>query len=177
MTLLERSLKREVTELKRKNRALLERLASAKPFTGAFVEFFFATLIGGALTNGHANYDVRGADGTKFEVKFSRLNIPYEGANCHRWTWTNLLGSGGAKKFHRLILVGQTDPRHRRDYCDPRSPYVIFDIPYLSVARLMGNRRWVQISTNPGAKVSEIGRELFRRFHVSRAKLKERYVA
>ena len=182
MTANERLLKREVIELKREgialrreNRALRERLASAKPFTGAAVEFYIAKLIGGQLTKGLTQYDVKGADGTKFEIKFSRLNIPHSRAVSHRWSWSRPLGSSGAKQFHRLILVGQVDPQYRHAYCEPRSSYVIFDVPFRSVKRLMRKDPIIQISTNPSAKQSDPGKELFRRFHVSRQQLRERY--
>ena len=168
-------LTREIAALKRENRALRERLASAKPFTGGAIEFYIAKLVGGQLTHGLTDYDVRGADGTRFEVKFSRLNVPHERAISHRWSWGRPKGWSGAKRFDRLILIGQTDPQYRCSYCDPRSPYVIFDVPFRSVGRLMRKDPIIQITTNPEAKLSETGKELFVRFHLSRAQLRERY--
>lgn len=92
-----------------------------------------------------------------------------------RWSWGQPLGISGAKRFDRLILVGEIDPRFKSSYLDPKSPYVIFDVPFASVARIMRKTPLIQLTTNPNAVSSESGKLLFRRFQITRSELSARY--
>jgi hypothetical protein len=172
----EHILKQRIAELEAENAALRQRLRVMEPLEGITAEVFVAELVGGAVTRGLAPHDIIGRDGTTFEVKFARLNIPGKGRS-RRWPWRNALGSGGAKRYDRLILVGETDPRFRDRYLEPDSPYVIFDVPFEAVSSLMKDRQ-IAITTSPSrtfGEASPIARRLFQEFCVSSAQLRERY--
>lgn len=171
-----RELDSRIAELKRENAALHERIASLArrvPSAPESAEYRISRLIGGTLTSGSAAHDIVCARGKKFEVKFSRLNAA--NLTTRRWSWGHPLGSGGAKSFFRLILVGETDPRFARSYRCPKSPYVLFDIPFRSVRTIMRRDALIQITTNPDRISAESARLLFERYQVTSRELRERY--
>ena len=115
-----------------------------------------------------------------FEVKYSSLLTAIAGRPIRRWVWTKLFGELGRKKYHRLLLVGDADPRFHASYSDPRSPYVLFDVPYKAAVRLVGGVRLgrsgqLQLTTNPTSVLSSRASALFNVFQVSTAELKRRY--
>ena len=173
-----RELKKTIAELRREISAYRQRLAtvaSLEPFAPASVEYQIARLIGGTLSDGLAAHDMVCARGKKFEVKFSRINAGT--IYSKRWSWGHPLGAGGAKRFHRLILVGEVDTRYVSRYLDPKSPYVIFDVPFAAVRRLMRKDPIIQINTNPEPTSSSAAILLFARFQITRRDLKARYKA
>ena len=173
-----RDLKKTIADLRHEITAYRQRLAtvaSLEPFAPASAEYQIARLIGGTLTDGLAAHDMVCARGKKFEVKFSRINSGT--IYSKRWSWGHPLGAGGRKVFHRLILVGEVDPRYASRYLDPKSPYVIFDVPFAAVKRLMRKDPIIQINTNPEPTSSSADILLFERFQISRRALKTRYKA
>ena len=171
-----RELKKTIAELRRENTAFRQRLATVarlEPFAPASAEYQIARLIGGTLTDGLAAHDMVCARGKKFEVKFSRINAGT--IYSKRWSWGHPLGAGGAKVFHRLILVGEIDARYASRYFDPKSPYVIFDVPFAAVKRLMRKDPIIQINTNPEPMSSSAAMLLFERYQITRRDLKARY--
>lgn len=156
---------------------LRARVRSLEESAGIAAEQWVAELIGGALTTGSAFHDIITPNSTRFEVKFSRLNIPMKTSNSRRWSWGHPLGYAGAKQFDRLILAAEIDARFRDQYLDPLALYVLFDIPFDAVPEVMRNDL-IQITTNPrrnfGA-AAKTANALFQQFHVTSAELRRRY--
>ena len=167
-----------IATLEAENAALRARLRALEEAAGIAAEQFVAELVGGVLTTGSAFHDITAPDGTRFEVKFSRLSIPMKTSNSRRWSWGHPLGSNGAKQFDRLILVAEPDPRFRHLYREPESPYVLFDIPFESVLQVMRKDHLIQITTSPSRTFGETAKTantLFQQFHVTSSQLREHY--
>lgn len=118
--------------------------------------------------------------GLLFEIKYSSLLRAIGERPIRRWVWTKLFGELGRKQYHRLLLIGDADPRFQSSYLDPNSPYVIFDLPYKNAVELAGGVRHgragqFQLTTNPRSVLSSRAQALFQVFQVSGAILKERY--
>ncbi len=169
------ALRSRIAALEDENRALRERLSTLEPQAGVSAEVFIAALIGGTLTSGLAPHDITGVDGTKFEVKYSRLNIPMKTASSRRWSWGHPLGAGGAKTFDFLILVAEIDPRFKSSYREPTSPYVLFDVPFDAVRSITRQLPLIQITTNPQRAHGETARIMFERYHVTTDEIRKRY--
>jgi hypothetical protein len=141
-------------------------------------EQIVAKLLGGAPSSKNASHDLElKQQGILIEVKYANLNRANPHAPTRRWAWPRVFGEGGKKKYHRLILLGDTDPSFRRAYLDPDSPYVLFDVPYAEVAPLTiqtGHYKSIHLSTNP-AKARSAGAPLFKKYQVTFAELKVRY--
>ncbi len=145
-------------------------------------ERLISKLVRGKLTAFVCDHDVVTEKGKLLEIKRSNLSIKYQknGVLTHRWTWRHVLGNGGKKKFHRLILVGDVDGRYRKLYNDPKSPYVFFDLSRRTAERLMqkgreGREGVIQIITNPDRVTATGARELFCQFQTTLRELERRY--
>jgi hypothetical protein len=174
---IEMDLRNRIAELEAENTALRQRLRSLEPLAGVTAEAYVAELVGGTLTPGLAPHDITGSGGTKFEVKFSRLNIPMKNSSCRRWSWGHPLGFGGAKTFDHLILVAEPDPRFGTVYHDPRSPYVFFAIPFESISTVMRKEPLIQITTNPNRGHGRTAKLMFDQYYVTSDELRKRHNA
>lgn len=175
-----RALEAENQQLRSENRALRRKLgASSWRIDGKRGEDFIADLIGGTLSRGSAPYDLVTSAGVTFEIKCPNLNEAVSGQITNRWSWSHILGAHRRKLFDRLLLLGPIDRRYRDSYCDPESPFVIFDIPFDEVPPLLGSGDLIQISTAPldirNARTSATRRCLFTRYESSRQDLVDRY--
>lgn len=149
--------------------------------TGTLAEDYVCKLLGGKATERNADHDLV-IGRRRFEIKGSKCNMFYSGVYSYtRWTWHNFLGIGSKKTFHRLILVGEADPAHRSTYRDPRSPYVIFDVPVSFAKEVAASRArygsiftFQLISHRDGAKTSALCKKMWD-YEVTRSELKDRY--
>lgn len=178
-------LQARLLELEAENRFLRERLQFLEyhPTIAAGLrgETLVSQAVNGTLTVFTASSDVVISDsGLRLEVKYSKLNqaVAKIGASTQRWTWSRPLGQNNSKVYDRLILVGVADIRYRTQYCDPESPFVIFDVPFAEVAplaRKSGTHWNIQISTNPLRSSTAPAQALFKQYQVSPAELTRRY--
>jgi len=154
---------RELTRCMRENEALKKRLNVSEHSAGIAAESYICDAVRGKRSEGKTEpFDVRTASKHRLEIKFAHLNIPDPGAETRRWTWRNALGNSGAKRYDRLILVGELDPRYMGDYKDPNPQYVIFDVPFSSVEFLMRESSTINLTTNPNGPKGEVGKRLLR---------------
>jgi hypothetical protein len=175
-----RELESDNRQLRRENETLRRKLgASSWRIDGKRGEEFVAQLVGGTLTTGSAPYDLVSSNGVTFEIKCPNLNEAVSGQITNRWSWPHILGSNRGKRFHRLLLLGPTDPRYRAYYADPESPFVLFDVPFPEIHALLGSGDMIQISTAPlgirNGRMSETRRLLFTHYEVTPAELVARY--
>lgn len=168
----------KIDALEAEVKALRVRIRELEEHAGSSAERWVAALVGGTRTTGLASFDITSGDGVRFEVKFSRLNIPSKSSNSRRWSWGHPLGTSGGKTFDRLILVGEVDDRFKQLYADPSSPYVLFDIPFSGVVEVMRKDPLIQITTNPKRNISpeRAASLLFGRYEVSPSELSCRYL-
>jgi antitoxin HigA-1 len=126
--------------LENENRNLRRRDSHAQGLRGAV---FVAELTGGVLTRYKDGWDVRMANGTLIEVKFSRIHPQ------RRWTWDSLLGRNYTKIFDFLVLVGDKDERYDNRY--PKDlGYVCFLTPRSEVNNIKNSWSNCQsLITNP----------------------------
>lgn len=115
-----------------------------------------------------------------FEVKYSSLLSTVAGRPIRRWVWTKIFGELGRKKYNRLLLVGDADPRFASSYIDPTSPYILFDLPYDAAVEIAGGVRPgrsgnIHLTTNPHTVKSKRAQSLFRDYQISALELKCRY--
>lgn len=141
-------LKKQVFELKKELEFLKLHPVFAQGLKG---ERLIAEMTGGTLTDFSASHDVETPNGSKIEVKFSKLNSP-SNSRTRRWNWSKPLGwKDKGKDFDYLLLVGDKDHRFESQYPDS-SPYVFFLIPRAYVEELMSSGgvigSAVQIVTN-----------------------------
>jgi hypothetical protein len=180
-----RSLRAQVEELLLENHRLRMELgflrenpAIAKGLKG---ESLIASLLSLKHSRRGAGHDPQSRTGkVLFEIKYSSLLRAIGDRPIRRWVWTKLFGELGRKKYHRLLLIGDADPRFQPHYLDPNSPYVMFDLPYKHVVELAGGVRHgragqFQLTTNPRSVLSSRAQALFQVFQVSSAILKDRY--
>jgi hypothetical protein len=116
-------------------------------------ETLVAKLTGGAITAYAADHDVAVQGTATVEVKFSKINSPYEGAITQRWNWSKLLGwQDKGKGYDFLLLIGDKDPRFLSQYPNDGSPYVFFLIPSAHVPSVLSKGATIgsqaQINTN-----------------------------
>ena len=114
------------------------------------------------------------------EVKYSSLLKAIGELPIRRWAWTKLFGELGKKRYDRLLLLGDSDPRFAYQYLAPESPYVIFDIPYDEAVSMVGGVRpgrlsRLHLTTNPSTVKSSRAKALFQHYQVSPAELRYRY--
>ncbi len=117
-----------------------------------------------------------------FEVKYSSLLSTIAGRPIRRWVWTKIFGELGRKQYHRLLLIGDADPRFSAFYADPTSPYVIFDLSYEAAINIAGGIKpgrsgAIQLTTNPLTVKSPRALALFREYQVSPSEFKHRYAS
>lgn len=146
-------------------------------------ESLVARLVSARLSRRGASHDLESSTGEFFlEVKYSSLLNIISGRPIRRWVWTKLFGELGRKKYDRLLLVGDADPRHCSSYSDPSSPYVLFDLPYEAAVELAGGVKpgrysSIHLTTNPLTVKSERATALFQTYQVSVSELKRRYAS
>src|SRR5258708_30420598 len=117
--------------------------------------------------------------GIRLEIKCSSL-LTIRGKDTRRWVWTKMHGERGSKRFDRLILVGDVDPRFSHLYRDPGCPYIFFDVPFRDVSRLTfgvrpGRASIIHMTTNPKVVRSERASRLFRDYQTTVSELESRY--
>jgi hypothetical protein len=137
-------------------------------------ETLISSLTSGKLTTLNASHDVVTATNHKIEVKFSKLNLPYQGAKLRRWNWSKPLGwKDKGKDFDFLLLVGEKDWAHAKQYPDD-GPYVFFLVPrskvHLVVTKNSAIGGQVQINTNLARATSDASAAL-KAHLVSQAKI------
>jgi hypothetical protein len=169
----------EVVRLRQENETLRRRVAFLEGLPvlaqGIRGESLIAQLVNGKMTVHIAPHDVDTPSGTKLEVKFSRLTTPVPGCNTKRWNWCYPLGTRLTKTYDRLILVGEADERYAQHYMDPKSPYVMFDIPMDGVRALLKKENMIAITTNPSISRRSRRNALFDNYQVTADMLKKRY--
>jgi hypothetical protein len=174
-------LQRRIRELENENSRLREKIDFLEGIPtlrkGLHGESIISLYVGGRLTAHTARHDVEFEhSGLKLEVKNARLNLPNKKSDCQRWAWRYPLGLDGRKVFDRLILMGEADPRYRNCYRDPSCPYVLFDLPYDQVPRVMTEGEMINATTNPNSKKAKgTTRLLFRSYETCLRELKEKY--
>jgi hypothetical protein len=77
----------------------------------------------GTLTVYKDRYDATTKNGTRLEIKHSKVHTLKSGVR--RWTWSSILGMNEMKKFDYLVLAGLKDAHY--EY--PDLPYVLFLVP------------------------------------------------
>lgn len=135
------SLEEENKILRSRVESLERELAFLKTHTsiaqGMRGESLILDLTGGAIGSYASQHDVTLRDGTKVEVKFSKLNKPNLKASTKRWSWSKPLGwKDKGKSYDLLLLVGQKDERFKEHNIDD-SPYVFFLVPYNNVHEIV----------------------------------------
>jgi hypothetical protein len=144
-------------------------------------EAMVAEWIGGSITAHNAGHDIETTVGlVKLEVKYSALNVAdRKNIGTLRWAWSKPMGESSNKKYDRLILIGDKDPRYMGQYQDIECPYVLFDVPFseiypLTIQTNSGRYRSIQLTTNPATSKSAAS-PLYLRYQVSLADLTSRY--
>jgi hypothetical protein len=153
----EKQLLRQIAELKAKVAQLETEVAFLKNHPriaqGIKGETLACKLTNGSITAYAAAHDVTVGGIATVEVKFSKVNTPYEGAATRRWNWSKLLGwRDKGKGYDFLLLMGDKDPRFLSQYPEDGSPYVFFLIPSLHVPTVLSKGEMIgsqaQINTN-----------------------------
>ena len=167
---------RRISRLEIENKRLKEQLSVSESLSGILAEKFICAQVNGVQSQSIvASYDLRSASGARIEVKYSRLSTPNKSASTRRWVWSRPLGATDSKRFDRLILVGEVDPRYIDQYIDPSPLYVIFDIPFSSIPLLISANKFIQTTTNPKRAYGNIAHKLFHKFQIGIKQLKQRY--
>lgn len=175
------NLRRRVAALEQENETLRAKVTffDYSPWMrdGIRGEQVVAKLIGGTMTAVNERFDVlTQSTRVRLEVKYSKLNIARAGVITQRWTWAHLLGYDRSKSFDSLILLGVADSRYKHLYRDTASPFVLFDVPFRSLSKIVrGTSQRVQISTNPLKAHTDVAKALFGRFQVTRHELRSKY--
>lgn len=173
-----RALEAENTRLRSEVEFLRGNPTIAKGLKG---ESLIARLVSAHRSRRGAGHDLESTEGNLlFEVKYSSLLSTIVGRPIRRWVWTKIFGGLGRKRYNRLLLVGDTDPRFASSYADPLSPYVLFDLPYEAAVDIAGGVKpgrsgSIHLTTNPLTVKSLRARALFREYQVSVSELKYRY--
>lgn len=148
-------------------------------------ESLVAKWTNGSVTIHNAAHDVETAVGlVRLEIKYSGLNVAVRnrelgGRETRRWAWSKPFGESSKKKYDRLILVGDKDPRYIDQYQGIDCPYVLFDVPFSEILPLTiqtngGHYRSIQLTTNPKTAKSAAS-TLFYKYQVSLAELTKLY--
>lgn len=83
-----------------------------------------------------SQHDITLKDGTRVEVKFSKLNTPNLKTSTKRWNWSKPFGwKDKGKEYDFLLLIGEKDQRFK-EYDIDDSPYVFFLIPYNKIREI-----------------------------------------
>lgn len=168
----------ENTQLRNEVNFLREHPTLAKGIQG---ESLIAQLISANISHRGASHDLVSIHSELlFEVKYSSLLHVNTGYSTRRWVWTKLFGELGYKQYHRLLLVGEADPRFSSFYTNPLSPYVFFDLPYNIAINMSGGIKpgrssAIHLTTNPHTVKSKRSRILFQDYQVSASELQYRY--
>jgi hypothetical protein len=158
----------------------LEWLANHKTLAqGLSGEVLISNIIDGAPTVHTAPHDVTAIDGTKIEVKKSKLTNPNPRKNTtsRRWIWNKIFGETGKKDFDFLILIGEAHPHHI-DLYRTRDPFVMFCVPYDEIFALTTNgprgARCITLAANP-SRVSGVSAILYTHYQVSVDEIEQRF--
>ena len=100
--------------LRNENKALKRQIEFAR---GAPVVELIRKWTGGTSTSYKDRYDVTTKNGTRLEIKYSKVHTLKN--SVRRWTWNNILGT---KEFDYLVLAGVKD----QAYEYPDLPFVLF---------------------------------------------------
>lgn len=143
-------------------------------------ESLVASILGGSGSSVGAGHDLVVSSRLLVEVKYSSLLVGVSKRPLRRWVWSKLFGEAGQKRYDRLLLVGDVDPRHLPLYADRSSPYVFFDLPYEAAVALAGGVKpgresKILLTTNPSTVKSANAKILFTEFQVTRRELRRRY--
>ena len=160
-----------IAVLEERLRALEARPRLAGAFAG---ERLISRLVKGVPTLFNAAHDVTLADGTRIEIKFSRLGLANPHALTKRWTWHKPYGISERKQYERLILVGETDPRTRHQFSSD-DPYIYFDVPFERVPDIRRPDGLIQISTDPKKARTEWAKLLYGEFLITGKQLTKQY--
>jgi len=124
------------------------------------------------------SFDVLTGSEIKVEVKFSKVNIPYQNANTKRWNWSKPLGhKDKGKEYDFLLLIGEKDPRFEDQYLD-ESPYVFFLIPRGGIDHILtsGSTVGANVQLNTNLERAGSAASLAIKRHMARASLIEELV-
>jgi hypothetical protein len=174
-----RDLQRELAALRAENARLRRRLGFFERHpelqSGDVGEARIAQLVGGRSRGHPSSFDITARNGARIEVKTSTLTIVTPNTVTKRWAWMRILGQDGRKQYEYLVLLGLRDDRFTNQYADPKSPYVMFVVPWSDVPKVTMGKRHVQIqlTTNP-SMVGPRGRLLFTKYQVTEAQLARR---
>ena len=139
-------------------------------------EQIVAQLLTGKLTRHNARNDfLLNGKNLTFEFKFSNRNLVRSGASTYRWTRAHVLGADGRKRYDHLILVGEADPRFRKNYKDANAPYVLFDLPFDNVEALTERFGAIQIITNPRGTWKSKAKMLYEKYQITKQELLAKY--
>lgn len=147
------SLLAQVRALEVANKELREELEYLKTHptiaAGLRGERLVLSQLGGRLTEYAASYDLELSNGTRIEIKYSRLNTPELNApDTHRWSWSKVLGfRDKGKDYAYLLLIGEKDKRHKEQYLGD-APYVYFLIPRDRVSEIVVKGKLIGSNTN-----------------------------
>ncbi len=183
-SLSNRSLHYEIARLRAENGVLRNEVrflrTHPKIARGLRGEELVARLVDGLPSTRGAPHDlVTERAGVRLEIKCSSL-LAIRGKVTKRWVWTKMHGEAGNKKFDRLILVGDVDPRFSHLYRDPQCPYIFFDVPFREVPSLTygirpGRASIIHVTTNPEVVKSPRASRLFLDFQTTVRELERRY--
>lgn len=140
------------------------------------IKRFLGTVLDGKVKR--QGFDMLTSTGKKLLIRVSSLTYPTAGITktTKRWQWHNVFGINGKKEFDNLILVGDIDERHKSKYQDNDSCFVIFDIPYQELEKIIGDdrKRIIKLSTNPMTCRGQFSL-LFNQYQMSEKALLEKY--
>lgn len=139
-------LKRQIAILKQTNKnlstQLRELLTHSTMAAGIKGEKLIIDIAQGTKAKKNAPHDIKLKDGSKVEVKYSRLTYPVNSSSSCRWVWNGILGERKEKDYDYLVLIGDKDNIYHK-YEDDDSPYVYFLLRKKDVAQIiaLGGRR------------------------------------
>jgi hypothetical protein len=152
-----------------------DKLRALQPFkSGLNGEKYIAEILQAKVTITNSRHDVETRSGLRLEVKLSHVNTPVQGKRTRRWAWSGILGNDGHKIYDRLILLGVIDDRHISDYESGSDKFIIFDIPYADVSRLLKKPSYLSITTRPHTIQSKVAKAIFQ-YQIGESELLKRY--
>ena len=154
-------LKHENAKLKNQVDFLLLHPTLAQGLKG---ENLIAKLTGGVRTHYGVSHDVITKRGVRLEVKRSKVT-EQSTTKTKRWNWQSLLGSAGNKEYDYLVLLGEKDPDHEKQY-PADIPLVIFLIPLSDVKNKLSGVKKKQIAMSTNFETARSHKDLVQRYLV-----------